>query len=294
MNNLKLAYGSPGAKARIKMLKGLEEELSVQLLDRSDNGIWQRDKEAANRMSNQYRAYRNERLALSTAPLPSKPAQLPARNYTEAQVASLAAGPLDGQLYKPGDTVVVHSRGVYREALVVEGRRSNVEVAYTTRTAMEEAVKYNHPATPTVTRKVVATKHLLVLAPLQAAAPATTDLQLHDQQGSINATTNTEGGRMADEQNGSTEGKQRGGRKRLEPFADPQKIMADNKAAYDAFNKAHTDGDTAGKEANRAGFTLYRRAYTQDLATRRAKGELKRQPKPKEAAGATATAGAAQ
>lgn len=169
------AYGTPEAKARIKQLKAAEAALNTQLRASNEaERAYERAQTAADPeyrswndtsaerkalraagddLREQWRQVRDERLALQTAPLPCKVSELPGSVVDPAQ---LVQAPQDMAAYSAGDTVAVHSRGSYRLAVVVEVRRTNLEVAYTTQGARAEAMRWGRgPEHVTVTRKVV-------------------------------------------------------------------------------------------------------------------------------------------
>lgn len=151
------AHGTPEAKARIKELQALAAPLRADLLDRSDQGAWQRNREEASAMSAQLRAYDAERIALETCPLPCPVSALPA----QAVDFSMYTAPrdphqLDASVYTPGDHVTIFSRGSWRRAVVVQVTKTRMEVAYTTQGALREAADPRYrSSTPTVTRKMV-------------------------------------------------------------------------------------------------------------------------------------------
>lgn len=172
METTQLAYNSPAAKARIKELKAIEAAAGAQckaayaaarahsLAQQADNPAYRSwDDPTHEAISAQadgplatWNVARTERLQLQTAPLPCKDSELPA---SAVDPATLVAGPQDTAAYQPGDQVALHSRGAYRLAVVVEARKTNIEVAYTTQGAIAEAMRYGRgPEGATVTRKV--------------------------------------------------------------------------------------------------------------------------------------------
>lgn len=174
MDTTTLTYGSPAAKARIKELAAIERQATAEIkvvheaahlyAQASYNAdpnyrSWEDPHYAelqaeGDEPRSRYYAARTERLALQTCPLPCQPIDLPAA-VVPASVP-LVPGPQTTAAYSAGDLVAVYSRGTVRYAVVVEARKSNLDVAYTTQGAITEAARYGRsPNQVCVTRKTV-------------------------------------------------------------------------------------------------------------------------------------------
>jgi hypothetical protein len=256
-----LVYGSPAAKARIKELKGIEADTTAQLKAANDRmrayedeqraanpdyRSWQDDSDTRKALAAEqdalrtaYYAARNERLEAQTCPLPCEPRQLPATYVpgNSGDIDHLAPAPTDPAAYTAGDIVTVYSRGGWRQAVVVEARKTNMEVAYTTQGTIAEAMRHGRgPNGVTVTRKIVKLTEAWGHVPQAPAA----DLQTSDQPATVHmhdaAPTNPkEDGTMAAQQDTPAP---------VQALDAPGKVparTAEQKKAADRIRKANKD-----------------------------------------------------
>jgi hypothetical protein len=275
------AYGTPEAKALIKQLKQQEDALRAQMkADRElqlanmqqglprDQGCLGED--ARRVMYREAWDLKCQRIDLQTAPLPRQPRDLPAYVVPEDQLG--AQGPQDTAAYQVGDEVTIYSRGRNRRAVVVEARRTNLEVAYTTQGALADMGKY-HNSQPNHTRKVVRLQDVYGHSPqgrdVVAQAAERTQVTVED----IDV--------VVDELHAALEvlGADTATTSREQDMAQLQATMATHRAGYLAYAAAREqlkvhgeDGDNvarAVRDENHPAYTAYKRAYRQLLQLRK-------------------------
>lgn len=219
------------------------------------------------------------RIGLNTMPLPVPPSQLPCYRY--AKDAQLVPGPQDPSEYKPGDIVAIHGHGAMRDALVLKVGRSNINVAFTTPTAVADTAKRRGPnAEPPHTRGTVKLQHVFNHRPAAPAAEPTTE--------AAPAATNRKEAPVATSTKKGDSKKAAAPRQPKHPqltIAQAEAEMAKTKPAFDAYEQARiairdTEGLSAADrtkhertmEDNRQGFSTYWRLYNDErIAAKRRK-----------------------
>jgi hypothetical protein len=277
-----LTYNSPEAKARIKELKALEADVTAQLKAANARmGAYEDAQRAANpdyrswkdgsdtraalaaeqdALRTAYYAARNERLEAQTCPLPCEPRNLPS-TYVPGKTGNvdhLVQGPQDTAAYTAGDLVTVYSRGGWRQAVVVEARKLNLEVAYTTQGSRDEAMRYGRgPNGVTVTRKTVKLADVYGHEPQQQPAPAAPVAPVLEGG---EATTADELQALRDE----LASHKPGYKAYVEARDDLKRSLSFNEANAPA--QPYRDA----MEAHRPAYTAYKRVYRQLLAATKA------------------------
>jgi hypothetical protein len=151
-------YGTPEARKLAKQAKDMERtckewasKLDVEeraAAEAADPDGWSRRR--SDRVQALYSAswdLQQTRVQLETVPLPVPTSKLPCRTYgksLDAYTASKAA-PLDTSEYAVGDVVIAWGHGAYRDAMVIAVGKTNLQVAYTTPSAVAYSAKHRGP-----------------------------------------------------------------------------------------------------------------------------------------------------